>query len=98
MPLLNRAWLWATCPAAKYRDGKRAVASATRACELRGWKDPYGLDTLAAAYAEAGDFAKAVVYQRVANDLYQGEQARRKGEERLALYKEGKPYREEPGP
>ena len=35
----GRAWLWATCPDAKYRDGKRAVESATRACELSEWKE-----------------------------------------------------------
>ena len=96
-PFNNRAWLWATCPEAKYRDGPRAVASATRACELSGWKDAYNLDTLAAAYAEVGDFARAVASQQKANDLYQSEQDRRTGEERLALYKDGKPYREEPG-
>jgi len=35
----GRAWLWATCPDEKYRDGKKAVDSATRACELTDWKD-----------------------------------------------------------
>ena len=35
----SRAWLWSTCPDAKYRDGKKAVASATRACELTDWND-----------------------------------------------------------
>jgi tetratricopeptide (TPR) repeat protein len=96
-PFSSRAWLWATCPEARYRDGKRAVASATRACELSGWTDAYHLDTLAAASAEAGDFAKAVAHQRKANALYPSDEDRRKGEARLALYQGGKPYREEPG-
>ena len=52
------AWLRATCPNEKYRDGKRAVESATRACELTDWKKAGHLDTLAAAYAECGDFAR----------------------------------------
>ena len=34
-----RAWLWSTCPDAKYRDGKNAVAAAKRACELTGRRD-----------------------------------------------------------
>src|SRR5205823_7762660 len=82
-PFSSRAWLWATCPEAKYRDGPRAVASATRACELSGWKDAYNLDTLAAAYAEVGDFPKAVAYQEKANGLFPSEEGRTKGRERL---------------
>jgi hypothetical protein len=34
-----RAWLWATCPVDRYRDGKRAVESATRAYELTSGKE-----------------------------------------------------------
>ena len=58
--LNNRAMMLAACPEAKYRDGQRAVESATRACELTVWQQPGCLDTLAAAYAEAGDFDAAV--------------------------------------
>jgi tetratricopeptide (TPR) repeat protein len=56
----NRAWLWATCPEAKHRDGQMAIASATRSCELTDWRNAKTLDMLAAAYAEAGDFDAAV--------------------------------------
>ncbi len=46
------AWYWATHPNERIRDGRKAVASATRACELTDWKDDMILDTLAAAYAD----------------------------------------------
>jgi hypothetical protein len=92
----NRAWLWATCPDADHRDGKRAVASATRACELSGWKEACHIGTLAAASAEAGDFDTAVKWQSRANELYADAGDEKKGEERLRLYREKRPYRETP--
>jgi tetratricopeptide (TPR) repeat protein len=90
----GRAWLWATCPVAKYRDGKRAVESATTACELTGWKEAYMVGTLAAASAEAGDFGAAMKWQTKANGLYSDADDKKKGESRLKLYQEKKPYHE----
>ena len=89
----GRAWLWATCPDAKYRDGARAVESATTACRLSDWKTANDLDTLAASYAEAGDFARAVEWQEKANALYTSAADREGGQERLKLYGDHKPYR-----
>jgi tetratricopeptide (TPR) repeat protein len=91
---VNRAWLWATCFDAKFRDGQKALESATRACELSEWKGANELDTLAAAYAEIGDFDKAVEYQEKANKLRTDSEDNEKGEERLELYKDKKPYRQ----
>ena len=90
----NRARVWATCGDARFRDGERAVESATKACELSEWKNPYHVDTLAAAHAEAGDFEAAVKWQTKANGLYTTSEDREKGKARLTLYQERKPFRE----
>lgn len=87
------AWLMATSTDSKYRDGERAVQLATTACELTDWKDAYYIDTLAAAYAEAGNFEKAVEFQQQAVSLAPPE-AKADYRDRLALYKSGEPYRE----
>jgi tetratricopeptide (TPR) repeat protein len=92
-----RAWLLATCPVAEYRDGPGAVASATRACELTGWKGAYEVSTLAAACAEAGDFDAAVKWQEKAIGLYDDETLKQNARARLALYRAREPYRVKPG-
>jgi tetratricopeptide (TPR) repeat protein len=61
----DRAWLRATCPDPAFRDGKQAIKDATAACKFLHW-DEGRLDTLAAAYAEAGDFDSAVRYEEQA--------------------------------
>ena len=94
--LNSRAWLWATCPDASHRDGPKAVASATLACELTGCKNFALVDTLAAAYAEAGDFAAAVMWQERALEMCQDEKEREPAQARLAQYSAKQPYREEP--
>lgn len=75
-------------------DGKRAVELATRACQLTSWRNPYYLDTLAAAYAQAGNFEEAVRWQQKALQYREFVAADGKGAaERLALYRSKKPYR-----
>ncbi|MHC4521476.1 MAG: tetratricopeptide repeat protein, partial [Planctomycetota bacterium] len=63
------AWLQATYPSAAVRDGAKAIENAKKACELSDRSNPNFIDTLAAAYAEAGDFAAAVREERVAVQL-----------------------------
>jgi tetratricopeptide (TPR) repeat protein len=99
--LLNlAAWLWATCPEPKLRDGRKAVHYATRACERSEGTVWWIIDTLAAAYAEAGDFTRALQYQRQvleAADL--PENHRDVARRALDLYQRGEPYRDhEPAP
>jgi hypothetical protein len=64
------------------------------------WKNAEYIDTLAAAYAETGDFDSAVEFQKKAMSLLvrgeAPEQERSDYEARLKLYQSGKPYREEP--
>jgi Tfp pilus assembly protein PilF len=90
----NSAMIMAACPEARYRDGKRAVESATRACELTDWKRSDSLDTLAAAYAEAGDFDAAVTWQTRAIGLLTDEREKDDFRSRLVLYLAKKPDRE----
>ena len=56
----NLAWLLATCPTDRLRDGKKAIAHATKACELTDWKEPRHIGTLSVALAEDGQFDKAI--------------------------------------
>lgn len=89
----DRAWLLATCPNETYRNGEQAVKEATLACELCGFKTYNRLGTLAAAYAEAGDFGKAVKWQKKAIALAPASH-RAAQQTRLRLYESGKPHRE----
>ena len=92
----NIAWLLATCPEPALRDGRRAAALAQEADRLTGGTDANSADTLAAAYAEAGQYSLAVDAARRALQLAitgnstDVEEIRR----RLQLYSSGLPYHE----
>ncbi len=101
------ARILATCNNDGVRDGNRAVREAIRGCELTGWRDPDCIDTLAAAYAEIGDYPLAVQWQKKAIELVRNNVPStfqrtmnfggRRGvgfEDRLAFYKRNRPCRE----
>jgi tetratricopeptide (TPR) repeat protein len=95
------AWLHATCPDEKYRDGKKAVENTDKACQLTEGRDWSFTDTLAGAYAENGDFEKAKELESKAIELAvtnksATEKVKAEMASRLELYKQRKPYREAP--
>jgi tetratricopeptide (TPR) repeat protein len=95
--LNEMAWVLATSPEAMVRDGAQAVQLAEQAARLSGGRDPAILDTLAAAYAEAGRFQEAVdITNRVLAFARQQKNQRLSEalQARLALYQAHTPFRE----
>jgi tetratricopeptide (TPR) repeat protein len=95
--LNNLAWILATTPEARFRNGAEAVELAQRACEQTSWQQTVYVGTLAAAHAEAGDFDKAAQMSQKAcelasahgeKDLLQANQAL------LEQFKKQQPHRE----
>ena len=95
----NLAWILATSPDEKVRNGSEAVALAERAWGLSADKSPQLFAALAAAYAEAGRFDEAVTTAQKAVNAAQA-----RGNESFAqanaqlqeLYRTGKPYHSPP--
>jgi tetratricopeptide (TPR) repeat protein len=94
------AWILATCPDPAFRNGSEAVQLASAACTLTDFGDVRYLGTLAAAYAEMGNFEQAaataqravsVAQEQGAKDLFEANRSR------LELYQSHRPYREAPG-
>ena len=90
------AWLLATCPDARYREGAEAVELAQEVAEICPKAFCFG--TLAAAYAEAGKFDDAITAQKKAITLLKKEGDPKnqidRFIERLNSYKDRKPWRE----
>jgi len=96
--LNNLAWVLATTQDTKLRNPADAVKYAERMIELvEPYQQPILLDALAAAYAAAGDFSKAVKTAEEAIKLLEAAGKKDAAEKmlgRLELYKSGQPYRE----
>jgi tetratricopeptide (TPR) repeat protein len=95
--LRQMAWMLATCPDASVRDGREATALAVRALQLSGQKNALVWDALAAAYAEAGQFAHALMAAQRALGLAQENDKQNLAEaiqDRIRLYKTETAFRE----
>jgi hypothetical protein len=91
------AWLLATSPDASLRDGTRAIELAWRAAQLTGGRDVKVLDTLAAAFAEAGRFPEALAAARRALEMATRRNLPEVAQElrrRLTLYEAQRPFHE----
>jgi tetratricopeptide (TPR) repeat protein len=88
------AWLLATCGDPEVRNGPRAVALAERAVALTGRQASDKLDTLAAAYAEAGRFESAIRAEKEAMDLVPEKQGRESLAIRLKAYESHQAFHE----
>jgi tetratricopeptide (TPR) repeat protein len=95
----NLAWILATSPEAMQRNGHEAVRLAEWACKATAYKSPPLLDTLAAAYAEVGQFDKAVSTTLKAIEIVHSNPKSPTStlESRLELYRAGRPYHESGG-
>jgi len=97
--LNNLAWTFATSPDQKERSGPLAIDLAKRACEKTDYQVVAPVGTLAAVYAEAGQFSDAIATAQKACALAsaQGEtNLLERDEELLALYRKHLPYHELP--
>jgi Flp pilus assembly protein TadD len=88
------AWRLATAADARLRDGSNAVSYAEKAVAQTGRKQVGYLNTLAAAYAETRQFAKAVSIQQEALALSESEPEKNELSSRLKLYESSIPYRD----
>ncbi len=96
-PFNDCAWLLATGVKDSVRNGQRAVELASQACDLTSYQNAGYLDTLAAAFAEKGEFANAIKWQEEAVKASSQEPPEVQADikTRIELYKQNKPYREE---
>jgi Flp pilus assembly protein TadD len=95
--LNNLAWILATDPHSEIRNGAEAVKFASAACRLTRDRDAFMLGTLAACYAEHGEFDQAIATAQQAHDLAltQGKpDIAERNLQLLALYRAHRPYRE----
>lgn len=95
--LNNLAWVMATSPQDEVRNGARSLEMAEQAAKLTEYKQAHILSTLAAAYAESGDFDKALEWSQKAVELGKedGHDQLKQLQEETESYKNKKPWREE---
>jgi hypothetical protein len=89
---INLAYLLATCPKSRFRDGAKSLVIASALNEESRYENWIHLSVLAAAYAEVGDFEQAVHFARLCAAC-SPPGADRERQRRIRLYERGKPYR-----
>lgn len=93
--LNNLAWVLATSPDDEVRDADRAIEIAKRGCDATKYEAPHILSTLAAAYAEKGDWETAIKWSSKAVELDEkGDEVSEQLKKELDGYKAKKPWRE----
>lgn len=107
--LNNLAWVLATSPDDSLRSGQRSIELATKACEATEYKAPHILSTLAAGYAETGDFDTAIEWSTKAvqqareeiaslgessSEMERLSEQLKQLENELSSYQQKKPWRE----
>jgi tetratricopeptide (TPR) repeat protein len=101
--LNNLAWVLSTSPNDSIRDGKRGVQLAEQAAELTEFQEAHILSTLAAGYAEKGDFEKAIEWSgkavaRAKEEIEEGKDPKQvqleQLENELETYRKGEAWRE----
>lgn len=94
-PMESLAWILASSQDGGARDPAEAVRWSDRAAELTQRQVPAVLDVLAASYAAAGEFNRAVATAEQASRLALAEGRTglaKQIEDRLALYRQRRPY------
>lgn len=94
--LNNLAWVLSTSPNDSVRDGERALELGQKAAELTEFKEAHILSTLAAGYAETGDFENAVKWSEKAVELGKQEEHNQLDQLELELesYRKNEAWRE----
>ncbi len=88
----NKAWLLASCDDPRIRNAQEAIQAATTACKLTDYEDLGAVKALAAGFAEAGEFDKAIGWQeKVVEGAPEEERAFER--ETLEKYKANRPFR-----
>lgn len=93
--LNNYSWFLSTTAQDAYRDGKKALELAIKAAQASNYEKAYILSTLAAAYAENGDFENAMKFIQKALEINKDDSIVESIKNEMESYKQKKPIRED---
>lgn len=92
--LNNYSWFLSTTTQDAYRDGKKALELGLKAAEASNYERAFILSTLAAAYAENGDFENALKFIQKALEINKDDSITESIKNEMESYKQNKPVRE----